>query len=90
MTELHVSLTGITKRFRRPGQDGGELHAAGPVDLSLRRGEFFAVVGPSGCGKSTLREILAGVAEASEREAWNSKAARSAPACRTALHHCYL
>ncbi len=66
MTELHVSLTAVTKRFRRPGKGGGELHALGPVDLALRRGEFFAVVGPSGCGKSTLLEILAGLAEASE------------------------
>src|SRR4030095_9722055 len=37
------------------------LHAAGPIDLELRRGEFFAVVGPSGCGKSTLLELIAGL-----------------------------
>src|SRR5262249_8342511 len=37
------------------------VHALGPVDLDLRRGEFFSVVGPSGCGKSTLLEILAGL-----------------------------
>ena len=29
--------------------------------LTLKRGEFFAVVGPSGCGKSTLLEVLAGL-----------------------------
>jgi NitT/TauT family transport system ATP-binding protein len=66
MTGLHVRLTGVTKRFHRPEKDGGELHALGPVDLSLRQGEFFAVVGPSGCGKSTLLEILAGLTSASE------------------------
>jgi NitT/TauT family transport system ATP-binding protein len=37
------------------------VHALGPLDLALPRGEFFAVVGPSGCGKSTLIEILAGL-----------------------------
>ena len=37
------------------------MHALGPVDLDLKRGEFFAVVGPSGCGKSTLLEVLAGL-----------------------------
>jgi NitT/TauT family transport system ATP-binding protein len=42
-----------------PGQR--EVHALGPVDLELMRGEFFAVVGPSGCGKSTLLEVLAGL-----------------------------
>ncbi len=47
-------LTGVTRVY-------GALHALGPVDLELRRGEFFAVVGPSGCGKSSLLDILAGL-----------------------------
>ena len=33
----------------------------GPLDLELRRGEFFSVVGPSGCGKSTLLDIASGL-----------------------------
>jgi NitT/TauT family transport system ATP-binding protein len=41
--------------------DPGRLHALGPIDLELRRGEFFSVVGPSGCGKSTLLDVLAGL-----------------------------
>ncbi|MFH3574825.1 ATP-binding cassette domain-containing protein, partial [Acinetobacter baumannii] len=36
------------------------MHALGPVDLDLAKGEFFSVVGPSGCGKSTLLRLLAG------------------------------
>ena len=45
-----------------PGAAGTQpVHALGPVDLELRRGEFFAVVGPSGCGKSTLLEVMAGL-----------------------------
>ena len=39
----------------------GEVHALGPIDLNIRRGEFFGVVGPSGCGKSTLLETVAGL-----------------------------
>lgn len=31
------------------------------VDLTVRRGEFLAVVGPNGAGKSTLLKVLAGV-----------------------------
>jgi NitT/TauT family transport system ATP-binding protein len=61
---VHVSLRGVTKRFDRQG--GGVVHALGPIDLDLKRGEFFAVVGPSGCGKSTLLEVLAGLSEVSE------------------------
>jgi NitT/TauT family transport system ATP-binding protein len=61
----HVGLRGVTKVFR--GADGApSVHALGPIDLDLRRGEFFAVVGPSGCGKSTLLEVLAGLSQVSE------------------------
>jgi NitT/TauT family transport system ATP-binding protein len=37
------------------------VHALGPLDLDVARGEFFSVVGPSGCGKSTLLDVLAGL-----------------------------
>jgi NitT/TauT family transport system ATP-binding protein len=59
----HASLRDVTKYFPTGGKD---LHALGPLDLDLRRGEFFAIVGPSGCGKSTLLELLAGLVTASE------------------------
>ena len=51
----HASLRGVTRVYP------GGLHALGPIDLDLARGEFFAVVGPSGCGKSTLLDVLAGL-----------------------------
>ncbi|WP_186417690.1 ABC transporter ATP-binding protein [Bosea sp. CS1GBMeth4] len=54
----HARLRGVTRVFELPKST---LHALGPVDLDLARGEFFSVVGPSGCGKSTLLDILAGL-----------------------------
>ncbi len=58
--ECQISLRGVTKVFA--GRDGhADVHALGPIDLDLQKGEFFAVVGPSGCGKSTLLDILAGL-----------------------------
>jgi NitT/TauT family transport system ATP-binding protein len=61
---VHVRLRGVEKIFTRP-QGGGDVHALGPLDLDLIKGEFFAVVGPSGCGKSTLLEVIAGLTQAS-------------------------
>ena len=61
MTQVHVELRGITRVFPRSGKHPA-VHALGPVDLSLRNGEFFSLVGPSGCGKSTLLETVAGLA----------------------------
>ncbi|MEA2944995.1 MAG: NitT/TauT family transport system ATP-binding protein [Alphaproteobacteria bacterium] len=58
--EVHAQLADVTRVF--PAAAGQQsVHALGPVDLDLRKGEFFAVVGPSGCGKSTLLEVLAGL-----------------------------
>ncbi len=48
------------------GRPPAPLHAVGPIDLEIRKGEFFAVVGPSGCGKSTLLELIAGLTPATE------------------------
>jgi NitT/TauT family transport system ATP-binding protein len=58
--EVHASLSGVTRVY--PAAAGHRpVHALGPLDFDLKRGEFFAVVGPSGCGKSTLLEVLAGL-----------------------------
>jgi NitT/TauT family transport system ATP-binding protein len=58
--EIHACLSGVTRVY--PGAAGMRpVHALGPVDLDLKRGEFFAIVGPSGCGKSTLLEVMAGL-----------------------------
>ncbi|WP_353622907.1 ATP-binding cassette domain-containing protein [Aliirhizobium terrae] len=31
------------------------------MSLSLRHGEFLAIVGPNGCGKSTALKLMAGL-----------------------------
>jgi NitT/TauT family transport system ATP-binding protein len=60
LSAAHVTLRGVTKVF--PASDGGTgVHALGPIDVDIRKGEFFAVVGPSGCGKSTMLELIAGL-----------------------------
>ncbi len=62
MPEIHASMRGVTRVY--PGAQ--PVHALGPLDLDIAKGEFFAVVGPSGCGKSTLLDVLAGLSAPSE------------------------
>ncbi|MEV6774447.1 ATP-binding cassette domain-containing protein [Nocardia sp. NPDC051030] len=52
---LPVTLSGVA--FRYPGARTDALYG---IDLTVRRGEFVAVVGHNGSGKSTLTRILAG------------------------------
>ena len=51
-------LTGLTKRF-------GAFTAVDDLDLTVRRGAFFALLGPSGCGKTTTLRMVAGLEEPS-------------------------
>jgi NitT/TauT family transport system ATP-binding protein len=43
------------------GRGAAAVKAIDDVSLSIRQGEFIAVVGPSGCGKSSLMKLISGL-----------------------------
>ena len=43
------------------GRGAAAVKAIEEVSLSIRQGEFIAVVGPSGCGKSSLMKLISGL-----------------------------
>jgi ABC transporter len=52
-----LELVGITKHYRGTPP----VRALDGIDLSVRAGEFVAIVGPSGPGKSTLINVVGGL-----------------------------
>jgi NitT/TauT family transport system ATP-binding protein len=50
-----VQLLDVTKVY-----DNG-VAALGPLDMSVRSGDFVSLLGPSGCGKSTALKLIAGL-----------------------------
>ena len=48
-----LEITGLTKRFERPAVDG--------LDLTVRTGEFYALLGANGAGKTTTLKMVVGL-----------------------------
>lgn len=56
-----IRLDGISRRF-------GTVTALADISLTVRKGEFLALLGPSGCGKTTLLRMIAGFLDPSAGE----------------------
>ncbi|MFI5932086.1 ABC transporter ATP-binding protein [Actinoplanes sp. NPDC051494] len=61
-----LRLDGVTRRFA--GKD-----ALSGLSLTIRRGEFIALLGPSGCGKSTALNCLAGLLPLTAGSIWQDE-----------------
>jgi putative spermidine/putrescine transport system ATP-binding protein len=65
-TELRLDR--VTRRFA--GAGGQAFAALNELTITIKRGEFIALLGPSGCGKSTALNCIAGLMQLSGGSIW--------------------
>ena len=58
-----IKLESIDLRF---GRGDTQVTALDHIDLTVRKGEFVALIGPSGCGKSSILRLVAGLQSQSD------------------------
>ena len=63
-----LRLDHVTRRFA--GAGGKAFNALDELTLTVKRGEFIALLGPSGCGKSTALNCIAGLLSLSGGSIW--------------------
>jgi len=61
-TSSVITVTGVQRRY---GSGKTAFTAVRGVDLTVRRGELFALLGTNGAGKTSLLEVVEGIAPAS-------------------------
>ncbi len=61
----------VTKNIKKNYRDNGiEVPAVRGIDLTIKPGEFAAIVGPSGSGKTTFLNVISGLDSATEGKVW--------------------
>ncbi|PKK83066.1 MAG: macrolide ABC transporter ATP-binding protein [candidate division Zixibacteria bacterium HGW-Zixibacteria-1] len=61
----------VTRGIKKVYHDNGvPVPALRGIDLTIKKGEFTAIVGPSGSGKTTFLNIISGLDDVTEGQIW--------------------
>jgi putative ABC transport system ATP-binding protein len=66
-TNVVIKTEGVTKEYQ---DNGVPVKALRGIDLSIREGEFTAIVGPSGSGKTTFLNVISALDTISDGKVW--------------------
>jgi putative ABC transport system ATP-binding protein len=71
MSQLNTEDLIVTRSVRKVYHDNGvPVEAIRGIDLTIKRGEFTAIVGPSGSGKTTFLNVISGLDVPTDGQVW--------------------
>jgi putative ABC transport system ATP-binding protein len=71
MSQLNTEDLIVTRSVRKVYYDNGvPVEAIRGIDLTIKRGEFTAIVGPSGSGKTTFLNVISGLDVPTDGQVW--------------------
>ncbi|MCP4703773.1 MAG: ATP-binding cassette domain-containing protein, partial [candidate division Zixibacteria bacterium] len=62
-----IVTAGVIKTY---SDNGVPVNAVRGIDLTIKKGEFTAIVGPSGSGKTTFLNIISGLDSVTDGTVW--------------------
>ena len=65
-----VRTENLYKRYPEPGKKNSYFYAVEGTSLAIEAGEIYGILGPNGAGKTTTLEMIEGLTDIDEGEAW--------------------
>lgn len=65
-----IEATNLVKKYPKPDNSSELFAAVDGISLSIEAGEIFGILGPNGAGKTTTLEMLEGLSDIDEGEAY--------------------
>ena len=65
-----VKTENLHKKYPEPGKKNEFFYAVNGTSLSIEAGEIYGILGPNGAGKTTTLEMMEGLTDIDEGDAW--------------------
>ncbi len=65
-----VKTENLHKKYPEPGKKNSFFYAVNGTSLAIETGEIYGILGPNGAGKTTTLEMIEGLTDIDEGDAW--------------------
>ena len=65
-----VKTVNLHKKYLKPGKKSDYFYAVNGTSLTIETGDIYGILGPNGAGKTTTLEMIEGLTDIDEGDAW--------------------